>query len=124
MATNGFDKCKKRAVAAAKKSSRAIPQDLKKARQVNSNDFESICYKYMHSSTQDLTKLSKDTRLPAIDMLVIRILLHGITKGDQTRLNFFLDRTIGKVVEKQQNLNVNVNKTLHDEIIERLENGK
>lgn len=121
--SNGFDKSKARAIAGGKKSSRKVPSGLKEARQVNSNTFESIVYKYMDSSIVELSKILKDPKTPALDMLVIKVLTEGIKKGDQGRLDFLLNRTIGKVADKIQAVNINVNKTLHDQLIDELENG-
>lgn len=126
MAANGFDKNKQRAVESGRKggrkSSRAIPVDLKEARQVRSAEFESIVFRYMDSSMEDLVKLAKDHTLPVKDMMVIKIMIKGLAKGEPSYLNFLMDRTVGRVVEKVQTANLHVTKGFHDNLIEEIEN--
>ena len=42
----------------------------------------------------------KDNDMPAIEAWVAQVFLQGIIEADHVRLNFLLDRTIGKVTEK------------------------
>lgn len=95
-----FRKGDPRASAAGKKSSRALPPDLKEARALFARDFENIIYKYMNSSKDELLTHMKDPKTPAKDLVVLSILHKAITSGDQQRLDFMLNRTVGKVVDK------------------------
>lgn len=111
-----------RAVAAGRKSSRALPPDLKDARSLNAILFENTIYKYLGLSVDELNVLLKDNSISARDMVVIRILAIAIKEGDTARLNFLLERTIGKVADKLDLRAAVVTKTVHDQIIEQLEN--
>jgi len=114
---NGFDKDPKRASLAGKKSSRAVPIDLVEARRENASVFESTIYKYMHSPIEVLRNVLKDPSTPARDLVVIRILVLAIEKGDHARLNFLLERTIGKVVDRHEI----VAKSTHEQVVEAIE---
>jgi hypothetical protein len=95
-----FTKGDPRASLAGKKSSRALPPDLKEARQMFARDFESTIYKYMNHTKDELLMAMKAPETPAKDLAVLSILHKAITNGDQQRLDFMLNRTVGKVVEK------------------------
>ncbi len=118
---NGFDKDPARASAAGKKSSRALPEDLKKARSHNATLIEQTIYKYLDCTFPELKRIIEDSNTPARDAVIIKILMVAISKGDQARLGFILDRTIGKVPE---NLNVNAARSLHEQLVESIEEDK
>jgi hypothetical protein len=98
--SNGFNKDRKRASLAGKKSSTALPPDLKKARMENAKEIEAIMYKYMNASPDELKRIFDDKATPTKDMIVISILIEAIKNADDKRFEFILNRTIGKVVEK------------------------
>lgn len=121
--SNGFDKNRKRASLAGKKSSNALPPEIKEARLVNSVKFEEIVYKYMNANAQELQAIAKDPATPAIDLVVIKILSNAITKGDLPSLNLLLERTIGKVKDKMELDHTVRSKTLHEQIMDEIKNA-
>lgn len=106
---------------AGQKSSRAIPPDLKEARMVNANKFEHVIYQYMGSTIDVLRAKLKDETTPAMDLVVIRILVLAIEKGDHARLNFLLERTIGKVADRMELKAAVLSKTLHEQIMDAID---
>lgn len=98
--TNNFKANPERARMAGQKSKKALPPDLKEARLENAAQFETLIYKYFHLSGDELKVKMADKTLPSIDLVVIRILAMAIEKGDFARLNFLLERTIGKVKDQ------------------------
>lgn len=116
-----FKKGDPRAVAAGKKSSRALPPEVKEARLLNAAKFEEIIYKYMGSPIEELQAAANNPATPAIEHIVIKLLSLAIKHGDIARLNLLLERTIGKVTDKLQ-VNAQVtNKTLHQQIVEEIQ---
>lgn len=109
---------------AGKKSSRALPPEIKEARLVNSVKFEEIVYKYMNATAQELQAIAKDPATPAIDLVVIKILSNAITKGDLPSLNLLLERTIGKVKDKLELDHKVQAKTLHEQIMDEIEKNE
>lgn len=81
-----------------------VPEDIKAARQLNSVEFERIVNKYLYMTGGELMALVESTeapkRLPAIEMMLVSIIAKSINDGDQQRLNFILDRIIGRVPVK------------------------
>lgn len=98
--TNGFDKDPKRASLAGKKSSTALPPDLKQARAENAKQIEAIIYKYMDSTVEELKSAFSNPKTCSKELIVIQILMTAIKEADEKRFDFILNRTIGKVVEK------------------------
>lgn len=109
-----FKKGDPRASKAGKKSSRALPQDLKEAREQNAKEFEASLYKYMKLNMAELKAAYANPSTPARDLAVIKILEQSINKGDQQRLNFLLERTIGKVKDVSEVEITGLHKTLVD----------
>jgi hypothetical protein len=120
---NGFDKDPERARRAGRKSGTATV-DIRASRQMAALDFEQIVYKYMRSPIEDLRRIMTDPNTPAIELVVIKLLVLSIQHGDISRINLLLERTIGKVTDKMEvNNNLTV-KSLHDTIVDQLENDK
>jgi len=108
-------------VLAGMKSRRNLPQDIKDARLMNANEFENIIYKCLSMNKEQLTEIFKNPLTPAKDLVVIKILTKAIETGDHTRLNFLLERTIGKVVDKIEVQSKVAILTLHDALINTIE---
>jgi len=60
---------------------------------------KAVFSKYLGVTIEELRELSLDTKLPAFDAAVVSILVKIITQGDMQKLNYVLDRLIGKVKE-------------------------
>lgn len=73
--------------------------DLKTVRKLTRSDFEMACNKYLQLDSEEIAKLQKSKKLPMIDMMIVSIIHKAIVHGDQKRLDFLLDRLIGKVVQ-------------------------
>jgi hypothetical protein len=118
---NGFDKNRERASLAGKKSSTALPPELKEARLLNSNKVEELLYKYMNASLEELDAAKANPLTPMMELVVIKILEKAVKEGDHHRLEFLLSRTIGRIVDRVQ-IDARIQtKTLHDQIIDIIE---
>jgi hypothetical protein len=78
----------------------------------------------MGSDVNTLEALLKDKAIPARDMVVITILAMAIKQGDTSRLNFLLERTIGKVADKLDVRSQVITKTLHEQIVDEIEKNE
>lgn len=76
------------------KGSVVVPKEI---REMNRREVEQLISKYFKMSREKLAKVAANKKTPTIDLMIIKIITTAINKGDQTRLNFLLDRTIGKV---------------------------
>lgn len=80
-----------------------IGQDLKEARKLTRLEFEKMINKYLFMSVneiQDRIKHQEKYGIPMIEALILSGLALAYKEGDIKRLDFFLDRTIGRVVMK------------------------
>lgn len=109
---------------AGKKSSRALPPELKELRKQKQTDLEIIIYKYTNMSLAELKVEFAKPEKPAIELLVMKCMIKGIEKGDFSWIEPMLARSIGKVADKVD-LDAKVGAySLHDEILRQIENEK
>lgn len=78
----------------------ATPDDLKNVKKLSTNEMQALLAKYLRMSKGQLIALHKDPDVPAIDLLVMSIIQKAVVHGDHQRMNFLLDRTIGRVTDK------------------------
>jgi hypothetical protein len=74
-----------------------IPPEIKQARRLSRIRFEEILQKYLHSTLEEMKAAIADPKTDAIELIVLRIMIEGIKKGDEKRLGFLLDRLLGPV---------------------------
>lgn len=87
-----------------------LPPDLHGLKTMFNQDMvEKTFIKYMMMSVGEMAKVGEDKNLPAIDHVIMMIIRKAGLDGDQQRLDFLLNRTIGKVIDKTQNTDYRVN---------------
>lgn len=74
-----------------------MPPDLKKATKITSQDFIRTGTRLIYYTKAQLKKVMNDPKSTALEMLIASIIFKGVTQGDHKRLDFLLDRLIGKV---------------------------
>ncbi len=82
-----------------------LPEELKKARLENKQEVERVLTKYLYMNPAELAAAIEDskkpdTKLVALDIIVISLMDRVIKYGDHTIFNFILDRLIGRVKHK------------------------
>lgn len=76
------------------------PDDLKKALRMTKIEFQELLVKYLSFSLADLKAANENANTTALDRIVISVITNAIKKGDQQRLDFLMNRIIGKVKEE------------------------
>lgn len=79
-----------------------VPKELKGIKALSPNLLGKLITKYGGMDRDKLRLKAADPRTPALDLMIISIITKAIKDGDYTRLNFLLDRTIGKVKEVKE----------------------
>lgn len=79
-----------------------LPIDLKQARTVTKLELERILNRFLTMTAQELAAAMTDPRTTVLEAIVLTIATKALQGGDQVRLNFLLDRLIGKVQEPTQ----------------------
>lgn len=79
-----------------------VPEDLKLARKLTAIELERIMNELLGLTRAELTELidKKNQNVNVLRLAVASVLAGGISKADPMKLNFILERLIGKVVEK------------------------
>lgn len=87
-----------------------LPPDLHGVKKLfNQELVEKTFIKYMTMTIEEFEKIGQDKSLPALDHVIMMIIRKAGLDGDQQRLDFLLNRTIGKVADKSVNTNYDVN---------------
>lgn len=79
-----------------------LSPDVKAARKINRLEFERVATEMLNKTADEIKATAKDPQTRGLELIVSTILMKGIQNGDQFRLNFFLERLIGKVSDKVQ----------------------
>lgn len=96
----------------------SIPDEIKNVRKLSPMLVSGMISKYARMTRGELTAVIEDRTTPAINITICVILAKAMQDGDYTRLNFLLDRSIGKVKE---NVEITIPKPT---IIERLDGSQ
>jgi hypothetical protein len=76
------------------------PPDILEARKLTQNELERIVNKFLYLDRAAIAELVKTPGTPMIELVVASILAQAAQKGDQQRLEFVLQRMIGKVKDQ------------------------
>ena len=77
-----------------------VPDDIAKARKLNQQELERVVNKYLWLDRAALQEAVKDPATPMLELMVASIMAQAAQKGDQQRLEFILQRLIGRVTDK------------------------
>jgi len=76
---------------------RQIPEELKPIKSLNGFEVNKLISKYARMLLTTLKEALDNPNTPVIELSIAKIFLQSIENGDYVRLNFLLDRCIGKV---------------------------
>jgi hypothetical protein len=79
-----------------------IPEELRKFKTLSADEVKKIFAKYARMTEPEVSAYMAADDTPIFEKVVGQGLLKAVKDGDYGRLNFILDRTIGKVVEKTE----------------------
>jgi len=78
------------------------PKDLRDARKLNAIEVSRILNKFSNLTTDELREKMMSLDTPALELMIGKVMLECMKSGDDKRLNFILDRMVGKVTEKME----------------------
>ena len=93
-----------------------IRDDLKDVKLLSKADVKRLIQKIIDMSPEELLELSNDKTVPALEHMMASVVINAVKQGDQARINFLLEQTIGKVAEKHEHEMVDV--TYKTEVLE------
>lgn len=92
-----------------------VPEDIKQLRKLNKEELERILNKYIDMTREELKCAEKDPETKSFDLMIISTVQKAVLHGDYKRINFLLERLVGKVkeqIEVSGNANVALVKVL------------
>lgn len=78
----------------------AVPKDLREAMELTKARLRGMINKHLWMTQHQLKTAMQNANTPMIELLVGSIIHKALVEGDQKRLDFILDRMIGKVKEE------------------------
>lgn len=76
------------------------PKDLKGVKKMSRYEFELRLAKYASCTLAELKKHRRHPDTPALDLMLLSVMIKGIGQGDHQRWNALVDRMFGKVKDK------------------------
>lgn len=92
---------------------KGIPEELREILKIQKPEAELRLARLMRSRLSEVARVMGDDDAQAIDRAFATVIWKAVEEGDEKRLNFLLDRTVGKVAEKVE--------TKHTHYVERIE---
>lgn len=77
-----------------------IPPDLKEVRTLKKDEAERLIVMLMSHTVEELREIQKDPKTPAMHVVIANIIIAASLSGDNQRMEFLFNRTIGRVLEK------------------------
>ena len=77
-----------------------LPEDLRAANKLTKERLNGLLNKYLWMSLEDIQAKMECQETPAMEVMIGSIIKRAIIEGDHRRLDFILDRIVGKVREE------------------------
>ena len=95
-----------------------VPSDIREAKKLTQTLLEANLNRFIYLTEQELEAVQKDPTAPMLDKMIANIVYMASARGDQVRLDFLLNRLVGKVKEPDQNFNFNLSALPRAEVID------
>lgn len=95
-----------------------MPEDIRKARDLTSQEFIRIASEFLAMDRQAIQLRLQDPNTSMLELIVGGIVIKSAKDHDHSRAEFLLQRTIGKVAETIKH---GLDKSLHLQLIEAME---
>lgn len=89
-----------------------LPKDIVEARNMNRIELERLINKFINMPREELAAYAQKQGATAIEMMIASIVSKAILKGDNKRLDFLLNRLVGKVPENHNHTGLSVPQVL------------
>jgi len=85
-----------------------IRDNLKEVKLMSKTEMRRLIQKIIDMTPEEMKAMVKRTDVPALEIMLASVAHQAIMRGDQSRIDFLLQRTIGKVAEKHEHEMVDV----------------
>lgn len=93
-----------------------IAPEYKRLGNVNKGQVRALLTRFLDCNLKELKDIKSDPESSAMELIVVSIVTNAIKSGDQKRLDFLLDRIVGKVKDELE-----VSMTPHDRLMTMIE---
>lgn len=76
-----------------------MPDDIKEAKKLTRTELERVFNQFLHMPITEVAKIKDNQSSTALEAVTASILIHAAKKGDPIRINWMIDRLVGKVKE-------------------------
>lgn len=83
-----------------------VPEDLKKSRSLNRIEFERVLNKYIYLTGPEINQAIRSDEHPILELIVAKILAKAFNEGDPRRVEFIIDRLIGRPREAPEVIDI------------------
>lgn len=77
-----------------------LPEAYTMAKRFAKRDLDMILWEMMNETEERIKEIQKDPNTPGMKKAVAKLMLNAISKGDAQMIDYFCNRTIGKVKEE------------------------
>lgn len=99
-----------------------VPDELKAARKITRTEVEATLTRFVSMPFNEIKGIVERKEGTMLELMVASIISKGLATGDQQRLNFLLDRLVGKTPDRVESVQVNPFQNMTDE--EKLEKAR
>ncbi len=79
-----------------------IPEDLKEISLISTDTVKRLIARYVEMNKAQLQQAAQDPSTPMLEMMIASVIVKATKDGDYSRIDFLLNRLIGKVTEKME----------------------
>lgn len=102
---------------------KTLPADVKAMRKLTRAEVIEKLSKYLHLEKRELKKIKDSVNTPMLDLMVISVIEKASSLGDDRRLNFLLENTVGKL-QNEVKLEGDIKVSAHKELVDILNGSK
>ena len=85
-----------------------VRDGLQDVKLLSKTDARRLVQKIIDMTPEELMDFAIRKDVPALETMLAAVAVKAISEGDHSRINFLLDRTVGKVIDKHEHEVVNV----------------
>lgn len=77
-----------------------IPEDVREIRKISADTVKRLISRYVDMTAAELKVAAESDETPMLEKMIASVIAKALDAGDYTRIDFLLNRLIGKVTEK------------------------
>lgn len=78
----------------------SLPEDVRRARKFNVTECTRVISKFFNMTLEEVEVISKTPETPMLERTLAKLFVEAEKTGDQSKLEFLFNRSIGKVTDK------------------------